>query len=196
MSDARSRPNAEATRLAGPVRSAGVDDLDVSLSNWGVGHTQQYIDFAVAVFVVDQGRVLLGFHRRLQRWLPLGGHIEPGEDPEQAALREVREESGLDVELWGERPPVSGHGTRALIAPRFLDIHAITDTHQHVGMIYWARPRGRRLAVCSSEHQQLRWCCAVDLDRLQPPLLPSIRWYARTALAELSSDPALPDPGQ
>ena len=63
------------------------------------------------------------------------------EDPEQAALREAKEESGLDVELLGERPPTTSPGTRALIAPRFLDIHRISDTHEHIGMIYWARPK-------------------------------------------------------
>ena len=80
-------------------------------------------------------------HRKLDKWLPLGGHIELDEDPENAALREAKEESGLDVELIGERPPTTEPGTRALIAPRFLDIHRITDTHEHIGMIYWARPR-------------------------------------------------------
>ena len=58
-----------------------------------------------------------------------------------AALREAREESGLEVELLGERPPTDEPGTRALIAPRFLDIHRITDTHEHIGMMYWARPK-------------------------------------------------------
>jgi 8-oxo-dGTP pyrophosphatase MutT (NUDIX family) len=81
----------------------------------------------VAIFVVQQAKVLLVHHRTLGKWLPLGGHIELDEDPEQAALREVREESGLDVELLGERPPTTEPGTRALLAPRFLDIHRISD---------------------------------------------------------------------
>ena len=45
------------------------------------------------------------------------------------------------MELIGERPPTTEPGTRALIAPRFLDIHRITETHEHIGMIYWARPK-------------------------------------------------------
>ena len=45
------------------------------------------------------------------RGLPLGGHIELHEDPEQAALREAKEESGLEVELLGERPPTTSPGT-------------------------------------------------------------------------------------
>src|SRR5690606_27899310 len=46
-------------------------------------------DFAVATFVVHQGRVLLLYHKRLGMWLPPGGHIEPNELPDEAAVREV-----------------------------------------------------------------------------------------------------------
>ena len=107
-----------------------------------MAHIHEKIDFTVAIFVVHGGKILLIHHRKLDKWLPLGGHIELDEDPEQAALREAREESGLEVELLGERPPTTGPGTRALIAPRFLDIHRISDTHEHIGMMYWARPTG------------------------------------------------------
>src|SRR6266496_3307863 len=92
-------------------------------------HIHEKIDFTVAIFVVRVGKVLLIHHRKLDKWLPLGGHIELDEDPEAAALREAHEESGLKVELMGERPPTTEAGTRALIAPRFLDIHRITTTH-------------------------------------------------------------------
>src|SRR6187402_1621383 len=117
-----------------------------------MAHIHEKIDFTVAIFVVRQEQVLLVHHRKMNRWLPLGGHIELDEDPEAAALRGAQEESGLDVELVGERPPTSGDGTRALIAPRFLDIHRITDTHEHIGMIYWARPRNGALTLSTSEH--------------------------------------------
>ncbi len=106
-----------------------------------MAHLHEKIDFTVGIFVVHDGKILLIHHRQLDRWLPLGGHIELDEDPEQAALREAKEESGLEVELLGERPPTTGPGTRALIAPRFLDIHRISETHEHIGMIYWARPK-------------------------------------------------------
>src|ERR1700758_1994301 len=96
-----------------------------------------------------------------------GGHIELGEDPEQAALREAREESGFDGELIGERPPTTSPGTRALIAPRFLDIHRITDTHEHIGMIYWARPKNGSVTLAQAEHHDIRWCASADLDSLQ-----------------------------
>ena len=151
-----------------------------------MAHIHEKIDFTVAIFVVHKGKVLLIHHRKLNKWLPLGGHIELDEDPEIAALREAKEESGLDVELVGERPPTTEPGTRALIAPRFLDIHRITDTHQHIGMIYWARPKNGRLTLSAHEHQDIRWCSDADLDTLLPPMSNAVKWYCRKAIEEVS----------
>ena len=154
-----------------------------------MAHIHEKIDFTVAIFVVSAGKVLLIHHRKLNQWLPLGGHIELDEDPEQAALREAREESGLEVELLGERPPTTSPGTRALIAPRFLDIHRINATHEHIGMIYWARPRHGTVTLAAGEHHAIRWCDPADLETLQPPMTAAVKWYCRQALAEIARQP-------
>jgi 8-oxo-dGTP pyrophosphatase MutT (NUDIX family) len=150
-------------------------------------HIHDKIDFTVAIFVVQAGKILLIHHRKLGKWLPLGGHIELEEDPEQAALREAKEESGLDVELIGERPPTTSPGTRALIAPRFLDIHRITDTHEHIGMIYWARPRNGTITLAEGEHHDIRWCSMDDLESLEPAMSEAVKWYCRKAIDEIST---------
>lgn len=152
-----------------------------------MAHIHYAVDFTVAIFVVCEDKVLLIHHRKLQKWLPLGGHVDPDEDPETAALRETREESGLEVELMGERPPTTEEGTRALIAPRFLDIHRITDSHQHIGMIYFARPKSGQVTLAPDEHHAIQWCSAGELDLLQPPMSGAVKWYCRKALAELGS---------
>ena len=165
-----------------------------------MAHIHEKIDFTVAIFVVHEEKILLIHHRKLDKWLPLGGHIELDEDPEQAALREAKEESGLDVELLGERPPTTGPGTRALIAPRFLDIHRINETHEHIGLIYWARPRvGPRCRAASDdqrvvptaelaadEHHDIRWCSVANLEQLSPPMTGAVKWYCHQAIEEIS----------
>jgi len=150
-------------------------------------HLHEKIDFTVAIFVVHEGKILLIHHRKLDKWLPLGGHIELDEDPEMAALREAKEESGFDVELLGERPPTTESGTRALIAPRFLDIHRINDTHEHIGMIYWARPRNGTLSLAAAEHHDIGWFTSEQLDALQPSMSGAVKWYCRQALEEVPS---------
>lgn len=150
-----------------------------------MAHIHEKIDFTVAIFVVCDGKVLVIHHRKLGKWLPLGGHIELDEDPEQAAVREAKEESGLDVELIGERPPTTSPGTRALIVPRFLDIHRINDTHEHIGMIYWARPKNGKLTLASEEHLDILWCTKEDLEKLSPPMSEAVKWYCHKALDEV-----------
>jgi 8-oxo-dGTP pyrophosphatase MutT (NUDIX family) len=154
-----------------------------------MAHIHEKIDFTVAIFVVHDGKILLVHHRKLDQWLPLGGHIELDEDPEQAALREAKEESGFEVELLGERPPTTSPGTRALIAPRFLDIHRISDTHEHIGLMYWARPKNGKLALATGEHYDIRWCSADELDKLQPPMSDAVKWYCHSAIRGISSQP-------
>jgi len=60
-------------------------------------------DWCATAFVVWEGRILLHHHAKLQRWLPPGGHVELDELPDDAAVREVLEETGVHVELLGER---------------------------------------------------------------------------------------------
>ena len=143
-----------------------------------MAHIHEKIDFTVAIFVVHDGKILLIHHRKLDKWLPLGGHIELDEDPEQAALREAKEESGLDVELLGERPPTTSPGTRALIAPRFLDIHRISDTHEHIGMIYWAQPKVGQASRLPSE----RVSASTGAGAPRPPPHPGRRGASRHPL--------------
>ena len=76
-------------------------------------------------------------------------------------------------------------GTRALIAPRFLDIHRISDTHEHIGMIYWARPVSGDVTLATEEHDDIRWCSAADLEQLQPPMSNAVKWYCGKALEEV-----------
>lgn len=152
-------------------------------------HLHEKIDFTVAIFVVHDHKVLVVHHRKLNQWLPLGGHIELDEDPEQAARREAREESGLEVELLGERPPTTGPGTRALINARYLDIHRINATHEHIGMIYWARPKSGITTLANAEHHDIRWCSEADLESLRPPMSNAVKWYCQKAIAEISAQP-------
>src|SRR3989304_4623427 len=53
----------------------------------------------VSGLVVHEGRFALHWHRKLGAWLPAGGHVELGEDPVQAVLREVREEFAIEAEV-------------------------------------------------------------------------------------------------
>src|SRR5215210_1724353 len=95
--------------------------------------------FTVAVFVVSDGRVLLHQHVKLGMWLPPGAHIEAGELPDEAAIREVQEETGVDIELHGSGGlPIQY--PRQLVQPAGIQLEDIAPNHQHIDLIYFAKP--------------------------------------------------------
>lgn len=150
-------------------------------------HIHERIDFTVEVFVVHQGKVLLRKHDKYRLWLSVGGHIELDEDPNEAALREVREEVGLDVRLLGEKLRVAEEGTeyRELVPPRFVNRHRISDTHEHVTFVYFATADSDRVGNTSDEKsEEVKWFSRADLDDPKYKLRDSIRQYALAALHE------------
>lgn len=52
--------------------------------------------FSIAVFPRHEGKLLLIHHKRLQKWLPPGGEMHEGETPLECAVRELKEETGLE----------------------------------------------------------------------------------------------------
>ena len=79
--------------------------------------------FSVAVYARKGDRVLVIEHKRLQTWLPIGGELEPGETPAEAAVRELVEETGM----VGEFRKLVGATERATHdAMRYLERHALT----------------------------------------------------------------------
>ncbi len=96
-------------------------------------------DFTVTTFVVNGEQVLLLMHPKLGKLLPPGGHINAGELPDEAAVRETLEETGLIVRLVGE-PPLPYESPAQLVRPEGIQLHDISDGHQHIDLIYFAVP--------------------------------------------------------
>lgn len=148
-------------------------------------HIHDLIDFTVVAYIVYGDKVLLVDHKEQKTWLPVGGHIELDEDPEQALHREIKEECGLAVEVIGERPDFSGPGTKALIAPAFMDIHDISGAHRHVGLVYFAKANSAEVTLADREHNNIRWFTHEDLSDPVYAIKPPIRFYAEQALERL-----------
>lgn len=135
-------------------------------------------DFTATTFVVSDGRTILLYHRKLGAWFPPGGHVHPDELPCEAAVREVREESGLEVELISQR---SRMGTvDVLCQPECILLENIESDHQHIDLIYFARVVGGRLSPSKSESDGYRWCTAEDLE--DPVIHEDIRRLGKMAI--------------
>ncbi|BAS29111.1 NUDIX hydrolase [Limnochorda pilosa] len=142
-------------------------------------------DWTVAVFVVHAGRVLLLWHRKHRMWLPPGGHIEAGELPDDAARREVLEETGLEVELVGPRGLPEVQVPRQLVVPAGIQVEPIGPGHEHVDLVYLARPLRPGPLEANHESERLGWYAPEDLASL--PLTEEIRLWCRRALERLGA---------
>jgi len=90
--------------------------------------------------------VLLHRHRRLHRWLQPGGHLEPGESTDTAALRESQEETGL----------VLGHPVGGPVLVH-VDVHGAADDHVHLDIRYLLVGPDTDPAPPPDESQAVRW---------------------------------------
>jgi len=124
--------------------------------------------FTVAVFVVHAGRVLLHFHRKLGRWLPPGGHIEANELPDDAAVREVLEETGIHARLvGGSGLPIDD--PRQLVIPAGMQVERIYPGHEHIDLVYFARPEDAYTAEIApqfAEQDRVGWYSPAELNAL------------------------------
>ncbi len=152
-------------------------------------HIHENIDFTVEVFIVYKDKVLLRKHDKYKIWLSVGGHVELDEDPNQAAVREVVEEVGLNVELAGTQPNTGeAHNPnyRELLAPRYLNRHRVSPTHEHVTLVYFARATSDRVTVTYRGDQSEEWKWFTSADLQSADLRANIRFYAAKALEELA----------
>lgn len=125
--------------------------------------------FTATGFVVDGGRTLLHWHKRLQQWMPPGGHIEPDENPVQAVLREIREETGLEAEVIPSIAALSFSYPAQLQPPYTIlleDSPEPGDPHQHIDLIYFCRLRDG--AANERLEGDFRWVDEAALRSNQP----------------------------
>lgn len=145
-------------------------------------HIHKLIDFVVSVFIVNENKVLLVQHKKYNKWLPIGGHIELDENPDQALLREIQEECGLKVKILASRPRIAHAGVIPLFTPSFMDIHQISPIHRHTAFVYFAVSKSNKAILHQREHRELKWFSLKDLDRKKYDLSRSIRFYCQKAL--------------
>ena len=120
----------------------------------------------VSGFVVHQGRVALHWHRKIGAWLPAGGHIEPGEDPVQATLREVREEFDLEAEVLPLAPRVEYEGGPAQIEPPYAVLNCLVEPdHEHIDLVYFCRLVAGYPGRSHDPANPVEWIDAATLSR-------------------------------
>lgn len=152
-------------------------------------HLHEKIDFTASAYIVYGNTVLLRKHDKYGVWLDVGGHIEFDEDPNEAVLREIKEEVGLDVALVGEtRTFDDAPGEIELIPPRFLNRHHVDSIHEHVDFVYFAISPTNRVVEAEGPEKSpaIKWFTKEELLDPSLQIWKRVRHYALTALEEIA----------
>jgi ADP-ribose pyrophosphatase len=123
-------------------------------------------DRHLAVYCVPvnlpQRRVYLGFHLGAQHWLPPGGHVDIGESPCRAALRECSEELGTTLPLIQDSPVMAS-------------VEQTVGANVHADMVFW-------FAFDGGWHESLRLTEDEFADQ---------RWFSFSEIASTHTNPSL-----
>jgi len=120
-------------------------------------------DFTATCYVIEDEKVLLIFHKKLKKWLPPGGHVDPNELPHEAAIREAFEETGIVAELIDAAPVQFNYeNSRSLPHPFMtaleeIPAHKDVPAHQHIDFMYVAKRIGGETIQNVEETSAIRW---------------------------------------
>jgi 8-oxo-dGTP diphosphatase len=132
--------------------------------------------FSVAVYARRGDRVLVIEHRRLQTWLPIGGELEAGETPLEAAARELREETGLAGAFRPLRDALDGVPAGLL----GYEEHQAGSKGMHMNFVFVAEIASDADVVPNEEFGAWRWVDRGELAAIESPL--NVRQFGFLAL--------------
>jgi ADP-ribose pyrophosphatase YjhB (NUDIX family) len=138
-------------------------------------------DLVVAGYIVHNNKVLLIHHKKLDKWIPPGGHIDENETPDDALKREMKEELNLEIEILGRNDiPGGGNIVKQLSVPFYVNVHNVGD-HNHCCFFYLCKPKNTEtLEIEKKEVNDYSWFSLEDLEQERVPA--DVRNIGKTAL--------------
>jgi 8-oxo-dGTP pyrophosphatase MutT (NUDIX family) len=121
--------------------------------------------FSVAIYARRGGRVLVIAHKRTGLWLPVGGEMEAGETPLEAAVRELREETGMA----GEFPRLKTHCEGVPLGYIGYEEHVTGVKGLHMNFVFVADIAAGVEVVANDEFGEHRWVTREELAALDSP---------------------------
>ena len=128
-----------------------------------------HVTGAAWILSADRRRSLLTHHRKLDRWLQMGGHADGQWHIDEVALREAREESGM---AGFDFVPIDG-----ALMPLDVDVHQIParfdesgrlieDAHEHHDVRFLLIARAHQEFCCSDESHEVGWFTPDEIEQL------------------------------
>lgn len=173
--------NPEEAQRIGRIRELVLNSSDCFQRSCLPGH----VTASAWIVSSDRRRFLLTHHRKLDRWLQLGGHADGETDVFAVALREAREESGMASFEW-----IGGLQDGVVPVPIDVDVHRIPardgePAHEHHDVRFLLGARSGQVLAISDESNALEWFA---WDRLESDFdEPSLLRLGRKARALLAA---------
>ena len=128
--------------------------------------------------------MLLVQHKKLDKWLPPGGHMDEGELPHECALREVKEEIGIEVTLINDKflEPFASATEEEIPAPicifhETIEQYKDKPKHKHIDFIYLMEADEQTVTPLFAEITDAKWLTLEEI--LTYNTFPSLKAFAK-----------------
>lgn len=144
--------------------------------------------YTVSVYIFTDAaprQALLLHHRKFNKWLPPGGHVEAWENPAEAAIREVQEETGLDIAPLLVSGPRMDDDTTYLPTPTYvleakIPAHGGQPEYYHIDLQYVVRMPRQVVTHRAEESHAIGWFGQDESEEL--PTFEDVRRVLRQEL--------------
>lgn len=126
---------------------------------------KKYKNMTSTVYVINNDKVLLHRHKKYNSLFPVGGHLEEGELPQETALREVKEEAGLEVKLWESQKKLGLSRVKQLINPQYTLLENIGQEVENIDFIFFATTDQVTCNPENGESKEFYWLTAEEIEK-------------------------------